>query len=256
MSDINIPWLDQNDPEALFPPAESALKDPEGLVAAGGDLESTRLLRAYHQGLFPWYEEDQPILWWSPNPRGILYPKNFIVHKSLLRKIKNNPWRISYDKAFLEVMKACAEPRNNSRSTWITHDMIQAYVKLHESKQAHSLEVWDEENNLIGGVYGISIGTIFFGESMFCKITDASKVALLYLSAYLDTWGYKVIDTQLPSPHLSSLGGSKMSRHNYLKMLPKLTHQTSSSHAWLADPEINMLRWIEQCKEPSRKEYT
>ncbi|MDW3094509.1 MAG: leucyl/phenylalanyl-tRNA--protein transferase [Gammaproteobacteria bacterium] len=244
MSDINLPWLDPNNQDAPFPPAESALKDPEGLVAAGGDLEPTRLLRAYHQGLFPWYEEGQPILWWSPNPRGILYPKDFIAHKSLIRKIKNNSWRISYNKAFLEVMKACAEPRNNSRSTWITQDMIQAYVKLYEIKQAHSLEVWDEENNLIGGVYGISIGTIFFGESMFSRMTDASKVALLYLSAYLDTWGYKVIDTQLPSPHLSSIGGSKMSRNNYLSLLSELTPKSCSRNAWLAEPEIDILGWI------------
>ncbi len=248
MSDINLPWLDENDPDAPFPPAETALKDPEGLVAAGGGLESVRLLRAYHQGLFPWYEEDQPILWWSPNPRGILYPKNFIVHKSLLRSIKKNSWQITYNKAFQEVMKACAEPRNNSRGTWITQEMIQAYVKLHESKQAHSLEVWDEEDNLIGGVYGISIGAIFFGESMFSRTTNASKVALLYLSAYLDIWDYKVIDTQLPSTHLSSLGGSKMTRKDYLKLLSKLTHQSSNSNAWLAGEKIDILHWINNLK--------
>ena len=151
MSEINLPWLNSSDPESPFPPAESALKDPEGLVAAGGDLKPTRLLRAYHQGLFPWYEEDQPILWWSPNPRGVLYPRNFIAHKSLLRSIKKNHWQISYDKSFLDVMHACAEPRNNSRGTWITNDMINAYDHLHKLNHAHSLEVRNQSGNLIGG---------------------------------------------------------------------------------------------------------
>ena len=134
MSEINLPWLDSNNPESPFPPAESALKDPEGLVAAGGDLTPTRILRAYHEGLFPWYEEDQPILWWSPNPRGVLYPKYFIAHKSLLRTIKKNHWKISYNKSFLDVMKACAEPRNNSRGTWITNDTVSyTHLRAHET---------------------------------------------------------------------------------------------------------------------------
>jgi len=244
MSNINLPWLDPNNQDAPFPSAESALTDPEGLVAAGGDLKSTRLLRAYHEGLFPWYEEDQPILWWSPNPRGVLYPKNFIAHKSLLRTIKNNHWRISYNQSFLEVMKACAEPRNNSRGTWITNDMLDAYVHLHELKHAHSLEVWNESEQLIGGVYGISIGTIFFGESMFSRSTDASKVALLYLSAYLDSWEYSIIDTQLPSAHLTSLGGSEMARDKYLWLLSKFTKQSSNSSAWQEQPGIDIYNWL------------
>ena len=246
MNDINLPWLDPYDPNAPFPSAESALKDPEGLVAAGGDLNAKRLLRAYHEGLFPWYEEDQPILWWSPNPRGILYPKDFIAHKSLLRTIKNNQWKISYDRSFLDVMKACAEPRSNSRGTWITDDMIEAYVHLHELNHAHSLEVWNESDELIGGIYGISIGTIFFGESMFSRVTDASKVALLYLSAYLDSWGYDIIDTQLPSAHLTTLGGSEMTRNKYLNELSKFTAQSSSSHAWQTQAMIDIHNWLDQ----------
>ena len=246
MSDINLPWLDPNDPEAPFPPAETALKDPEGLVAAGGDLKPTRLLHAYHQGLFPWYEEGQPILWWSPNPRGILYPRDFIAHKSLLRTIRNNHWKISYDKSFLDVMKACAEPRNNSRGTWITDDMVEAYMNLHESNHAHSLEVYNESGELIGGVYGISIGTIFFGESMFSRVTDASKVALLYLSAYLDSWGYAIIDTQLPSAHLTSLGGSKMTRDKYLSVLSTFTKKSSHHNAWKTPTEVDIHSWLDQ----------
>ena len=246
MSDINLPWLDPYDPNAPFPHPQSALKDPEGLVAAGGDLKSARLLRAYHEGLFPWYEEDQPILWWSPNPRGVLYPKDFIAHKSLLRALKKSHWKISYDQSFSEVMKACAEPRNNSRGTWITDDMLEAYTNLHKSNHAHSLEVCSESGELIGGVYGISIGSIFFGESMFSRATNASKVALLYLSAYLDSWGYKIIDTQLPSAHLTSLGGSEITRDNYLSQLQKFTTQPSHDNAWKASAEIDIYNWLNQ----------
>ncbi|MFK7794495.1 MAG: leucyl/phenylalanyl-tRNA--protein transferase [Gammaproteobacteria bacterium] len=245
MSEINLPWLDSNNSESPFPPAESALKDPEGLVAAGGDLKPDRILRAYHEGLFPWYEEDQPILWWSPNPRGVLYPKDFIAHKSLLRTIKKNRWQISYDQSFLEVMKACAEPRNNSRGTWITDDMVEAYVNLHRLNHAHSLEVCDEAGELIGGVYGISIGTIFFGESMFSRVNNASKVALLYLSAYLDSWGYNIIDTQLPSAHLKSLGGSEITRDRYLSLLPIFTSQSCASTAWQS-ANIDIYHWLNQ----------
>ena len=258
MSDINLPWLDPHDQDAPFPPARSALTDPEGLIAAGGDLKPERLLRAYHQGLFPWYEEDQPILWWSPNPRGVLYPKDFIAHKSLVRRIKNSRWKITFNHSFLEVMRACAEPRSNSRGTWITEDMIQAYVDLHKLKHAHSLEVWNDSNELIGGIYGISIGAIFFGESMFSRTTDASKVALLYLSAYLDYWGYEIIDTQLPSAHLSSLGGSEISREKYLSMLAKLTQKPCSQSAWNTQPDLDLLEWVKQQKiqqppEPTSK---
>tara|TARA_R110002049_G_scaffold2743_3_gene20987 strand:+ start:34478 stop:35263 length:786 start_codon:yes stop_codon:yes gene_type:complete len=246
MKDINLPWLDPHDPYAPFPHAESALKEPEGLVAAGGDLSPTRLLRAYHEGLFPWYEEDQPILWWSPDPRGVLYPKDFIAHKSLLRSIRRQRWKISFDRSFTDVMKACAEPRSNSRGTWITNDMLQAYTYLHKLNYAHSLEVCRESGELIGGIYGISIGTIFFGESMFSRETDASKAALLYLSAYLDTWGYNIIDTQLPSAHLASLGGSTMTREKYMLLLARFTQQSCQHTAWNALPEIDIQQWIAQ----------
>jgi len=246
MNSIKLPWLDPDDQQAAFPAADSALSDPEGLVAAGGDLKPARLLRAYHEGLFPWYEEDQPILWWSPNPRGVLYPKDFIAHRSLLRRIKQSSWKITYDQAFLQVMQACAEPRSNSRSTWITKDMIQAYVNLFKLKYAHSIEVWNVNDELIGGVYGISIGTIFFGESMFSRTTDASKVALLYLPAYLDYWDYQIIDTQLPSPHLASLGGSRLSRERYLSLLKTLTQISCHPDAWTSVPDMNIFEWIEQ----------
>ena len=248
MSELNLPWLDPFDEHAPFPAPESALNDPEGLVAAGGDLSPARVMRAYHEGLFPWYEEGQPILWWSPNPRGVLYPKNFIAHKSLLRTLNNNRWRVSYNESFSDVMTACAEPRNNSRGTWITNDMLQAYTQLHKLKFAHSLEVWDESNSLIGGVYGISIGAIFFGESMFSRTTDASKVALLYLSAYLDTWGYEMIDTQLPSEHLTSLGGSEIPREQYLTALSQLTQKSHHPDAWEKEIPIDVQSWLKNAR--------
>jgi len=244
MSEINLPWLNPDDENAVFPPAKLALKDPEGLVAAGGDLSPKRVLRAYHEGIFPWYEEDQPILWWSPDPRGIIYPKKFIAHKRLLRTLKKKAWRVSYDQSFVEVMKACAEPRSNSRGTWITPEMLRAYTLLHQLGHAHSIEVWNDNNYLVGGVYGVAIGSIFFGESMFSRETDTSKVALLYLCAYLDTWGYKMIDTQLTSNHLTSLGGINIPREEYLHILPKLTQQSVDTSAWQPDYPLVLDDWL------------
>ncbi len=244
MSEINLPWLDPHDEHAPFPSPESALDHPEGLVAAGGDLSPMRLLRAYYEGLFPWYEEDQPILWWSPNPRGVIEPKEFILHKSLIRTLRRSQYSISYDTAFKDVITACSEPRKGTRGTWITKDMIHAYVHLHQLKHAHSIEVWDSEHQLIGGVYGISIGTIFFGESMFSRKTDASKIALLYLSAYLDTWNFDLIDTQLPSDHLSFLGGKEMIRKDYLSRLANYTKKSPSVDAWKPDQILDVNEWI------------
>ena len=248
MSEINLPWLDPFDEHAPFPSPESALEHPEGLVAAGGDLSPTRLLRAYYEGLFPWYEEDQPILWWSPNPRGVITPKEFIAHKSLLKSIKRKKYVISYDSAFRDVITACSEPRKTTRGTWITPDMIHAYIRLHQLNHAHSVEVWNSDNQLIGGVYGISIGTIFFGESMFSRETNASKIALLYLSALLDTWNFELIDTQLPSDHLSSLGGKGMSRNDYLSILGILTKKAPSPDAWNQGKIIDITEWLQSIK--------
>ena len=248
MSEINLPWLDPYDEHAPFPSPESALDHPEGLVAAGGDLSPTRLLRAYYEGLFPWYEEDQPILWWSPNPRGIIKPKEFIAHKSLLKTLKRKGYSIRYDTAFEDVITACSEPRKSTRGTWITQDMIHAYVRLHQLNYAHSMEVWNKDNQLIGGVYGISIGTVFFGESMFSKETDASKIALLYLSAYLDTWNFELIDTQLPSDHLSSLGGKEMTRNDYLSLLAEYTQKIPDSSAWENGQTLDVYKWLSSIK--------
>ena len=244
MSNINLPWLDPKDPHYPFPSPDDALDSPEGLVAAGGDLSPTRLLRAYREGIFPWYEEDQPILWWSPNPRGILFPKKFIAHKSLLRTLRRKDWKITYDQAFRHVMTACAEPRSYTRGTWITKEMINAYCHLHQLSHAHSFEVWDEVGKLIGGIYGIAIGSIFFGESMFSRETDASEIALLYLSAYLDHWGYHLLDTQLPSDHLEFLGGEYIPRKEYLTHLNVLTPKLPADDAWQKDVSLDILNWL------------
>ena len=255
MSNINLPWLDPKDPYYPFPSADDALDSPEGLVAAGGDLSPVRLLRAYRQGIFPWYEEGQPILWWSPDPRGILYPDKFIVHKSLLRTLKRQPWNVTYDQAFQRVMTACAEPRSYSKGTWITQDMINAYCHLHQLGHAHSVEVWDDSGRLVGGIYGISMGKLFFGESMFSRKTDASKVALLYLSAHLDVWGYQLLDTQLPSSHLNFLGGEAIPRYLYLSLLEQYTQQFPADDAWENNFTLDIFMWVKS-KAGSGADFT
>lgn len=244
MTEVNLTWLDPSDANSPFPSPEDALDYPEGLVAAGGDLSHVRLMRAYRQGIFPWYEQQQPILWWSPDPRGLLFPRDFIIHRSFNRTIQKDFWHISYDEAFREVITACAEPRSYTRSTWITQEMIRAYCNLHQLQNAHSVEVWDESNKLIGGVYGIAIGQFFFAESMFSRVNDASKLALLHLSAYLDIWNYYAIDTQLPSAHLSSLGGIEISRAEYLNLLNDYVGKSPSKEAWQKHQTIDINEWI------------
>ena len=248
MSKINLPWLDPHNENAPFPSPKQALDNPRGLVAAGGDLSPARILRAYRLGLFPWYEQGQPILWWSPNPRGVLYPNAFIAHKSLQKTLKRRCWQITYDESFQDVIAACAQPRDYARSTWITQDMMRAYCHLHQLNHAHSVEVCDQSGDLIGGIYGLSIGTIFFAESMFSRVTDTSKVALLYLCAYLDNWGYTLIDTQLPSSHLTSLGGIEISRKDYLSRLSKHIEAAPHYHAWQKGHSIDIHHWLCQIK--------
>ena len=243
MSADDLSWLDPEDSTSPFPHPSQALSDPEGLLAVGGDLSPTRILRAYKQGIFPWYSDDQPILWWSPNPRGVLWPREFIVHNSLKRVI-NKGWKVSYDQAFEAVIRACAEARTDADGTWLTEDMIQSYCTLHALGAAHSIEVWDQEK-LIGGVYGIALGKLFAGESMFSRHSGGSKIALLYLSAYLDRWDYLLIDTQLPSEHLTSLGGRTMPRESYLELLPAATAESAAAQAWQPGQEIDIKHWLQ-----------
>lgn len=213
------------DQEAVFPHPE--LADDEGLLAVGGQLNIEWLMAAYEQGIFPWFDETNPILWWSPNPRLLIYPSKFKLSKSLKRVIKQNKFEIRFDHQFREVIEECSKvPRGEDEGTWITEDMLEAYVDLHEYGAAHSMEVY-EQNELIGGLYGVSLGKAFFGESMFFKKRDASKVALYYLCQELSKWGFHFIDAQVETDHLLSLGAEKIPRKDFLKKLDEaLEHPT------------------------------
>jgi len=208
-----------------FPPVH--LASPEGLLAAGGDLCSERLLEAYRHGIFPWYSDGQPILWWSPDPRVVLYPGNLHVSRSLRKTLRTGCFRLSLDVAFRKVMTACAErradmPDENPTHTWITHEMVEAYVRLHEQGHAHSVEVWagdGPEQALVGGLYGVALGGAFFGESMFSRRSDASKAALVWLTRQLSAWGFRFIDCQLPTAHLFSMGATEIPRRRFIDEL-------------------------------------
>ena len=200
----SIPWLDASD--YAFPATENALSDPNGLLAVGGDLSPQRLIEAYRQGIFPWYDESQPILWWSPNPRVVLFPDRLHLSRSLKKRLNKQEYIVTFDRAFTQVIQHCALiPRADQAGTWITHDMLNAYIRLHEMGVAHSVESWCD-GELVGGLYGVSLGKLFFGESMFSLRTDASKVAFVHLCNQLNDWGFPMIDCQIGNPHLSSLG--------------------------------------------------
>ena len=212
----------------IFP--DPNLSDDHGLLAIGGDLSAERILQAYSQGIFPWFEPGQPILWWSPNPRLILIPDEFKLSHSLQKSLKK-PFKCSIDTAFQQVITACATYSNRINNTWISPEMIEAYITLHHMGYAHSFEVWDK-NNLIGGLYGISLGRAFFGESMFHITTDASKIALYYLCKTLDRWGFDFIDCQLPTPHLKSLGAKSIDRAEFLKLLKLTMNYSTKQGIW------------------------
>jgi len=203
---------------SIFPPVEQAT--PEGLLAIGGDLSSERLLEAYRRGIFPWYSAGQPILWWSPDPRAVLYLDRFNVSRSLKKRMRKNTYALTLDTRFGEVVDACAAPRQKDPvgGTWITRDMAAAYNNLHEMGYAHSVETWFE-GRLVGGLYGLALGRGFFGESMFSSMTDASKVALAALVEHLKRWDYTFVDCQLSSPHILSLGAVEVSRSRFLREL-------------------------------------
>lgn len=200
-----------------FPPVD--LASPEGLLAVGGDLRPERLLAAYRRGIFPWYSDDQPILWWSPDPRAVLFPEKLKISRSLHKTLRAGKFSVTLDARFREVMTACAQPRPKSTGgTWITPAMIEAYVQLHERGYAHSVEVW-REKNLVGGLYGVALGGAFFGESMFAYETDASKVAFARLVPQLVRWGYTLIDCQQYTAHLARFGAEEIRRDRFLQLL-------------------------------------
>lgn len=213
----HIEWLDE-DPAAHFPPIEQALLDPDGLLAVGGDLSPQRLLNAYQHGIFPWYSEGEPILWWSPDPRCVLFPDKLKVSRSLRKTLRKQLFEVRMDTAFEAVMRACAESRPNQEGTWISEDMLDAYVHMHQLGFAHSVECW-QDNQLVGGLYGMAIGKVFFGESMFSRKTDASKVALVYLCDYLIEHGFRLIDSQVYTQHLASLGAELIPRSQFAELL-------------------------------------
>ena len=239
---MDITWLDTSDTDASFPNVENALSEPEGLLAAGGDLSQARLLTAYRSGIFPWYEDGQPILWWSPNPRGILFTKNFKISASLRRTLRKHNWTVTFDGDFRKTVMACAAPRTYARGTWITNEMLEAYSKLHQAGYAHSIELWDLQERLIGGIYGVLIGKMFYGESMFSFESNASKVALAYLATHMNYWDMPLLDCQLPSKHLASLGAESISRKKYIKIMTSLCHQEITLD-WEINNKLDLTNW-------------
>lgn len=218
--------------DAPFPPAERALREPDGLLAVGGDLSPVRLLNAYAGGIFPWFSEGQPLLWWSPDPRMVFRSDRVHLSSRFRRSLRTSPWRIRADTAFAEVMRACAQaPRPGQEGTWITADMHRAYVELHRSGYAHSVEVFDD-GELVGGIYGVAIGRMFFGESMFSARSGGSKVALAALAQALARWGWPLIDAQVESPHLRRMGAEHLPRTDFLRQVRRLTHERAPPGSW------------------------
>lgn len=230
-----IPWLRTDAP---FPPIETASTEPNGLLAAGGDVSAKRLLVAYRQGIFPWYAEGQPVLWWSPDPRMVLFVAEFHVTRSLAKAVRQRRFDVRVDSAFRTVMERCAAmPRDGQDGTWITPELIDAYCALQQRGHAHSVEAW-RGDALVGGLYGVSIGRMFFGESMFALETDASKVALAHLVAMLRRAGMPMIDCQQETGHLASLGARPIPRAEFAQRLAALVHCPAPADAWVAPPAL------------------
>ncbi len=239
-----LAWLDPSDPHQAFPPPEEALDEPNGLLAVGGDLSVPRLLNAYRSGIFPWFEEGQPILWWSPDPRLVLFPPEIRVHRSLRKVLRHRPWRVTLDTQFEAVVAGCAAPRAGQSDTWITRAMARAYRDLYRAGHAHSVEVWSEEGALIGGLYGVALGGVFFGESMFTRTSNASKVALVWLARQLEMWGFGLIDCQMVTKHLLRMGARTLPRSAFLRLLH---HHGRSPHRpgpWRFDLERNQVATV------------
>ena len=226
--------LSANPSDLRFPPVEQA--SPDGLLAVGGDLRPERLLEAYRHGIFPWYSNDQPILWWSPDPRTVLFPEKLHISRSLKRSLRPGRFSVTLDRCFRAVMTACAEPRPQypDGGTWITAEMLAAYTRLHELGYAHSVETW-QEGQLVGGLYGVALGGAFFAESMFTHTSDASKVALVSLMRQLHAWGFRIIDCQQSSPHLKMLGAEDIPRHKFLDHLTAALNMTERRGHWKFD---------------------
>ncbi len=229
-----VPWLASTDP---LPPPETARRSPNGLLAAGGGLSVARLVDAYGRGAFPWFGEGEPVLWWCPDPRMVLATSAVHVSRSLGRRLRRADYEVTIDRAFGAVIRACAEPRVDDGGTWITAAMLEAYEALHRAGHAHSLEVW-MDGALMGGIYGVALGRAFFGESMFSRRTDGSKLAITWLAAQLARWQVPFIDCQVPSPHLASLGATEVPRREFLRRLAPLVAEPGPPAPWRLDPDL------------------
>lgn len=224
-------WLT---PRLFFPPLEDALVEPNGLLAAGGDLSPERMIQAYRSGIFPWFNENEPILWWSPDPRMVLFPTELKVSRSLNKILKKGDYEIRVDSAFSDVIHSCAAPRKGQAGTWIHPDMISAYTTLHEMGLAHSVETWID-GKLKGGLYGISQGKVFFGESMFSQIDNASKISFVHLVKQLQKWNYSMIDCQMKTTHLASFGAREIPRKEFSSILKKSIKHQPQVQKWSFD---------------------
>ncbi len=211
-------WLGPDDDTTPFPDVRRSLTEPNGLLAVGGSLNITRLLNAYRHGIFPWYNADQPLLWWSPDPRTVLFPASFKLSRSLRKTLRRPIYEVTLDTAFAAVVAACAAPRSGDSGTWITPAMAQAYRDLHVAGYGHSVEVW-RDGDLVGGLYGVALGRVFYGESMFSAMRDGSKIALAYLAGQLRAWNFAVIDCQMHTAHLQSLGAEEIPRAHFITLL-------------------------------------
>jgi len=229
-----IPWLGRTHE---FPPLERALDEPNGLLAAGGDLSAGRLIAAYRRGIFPWFSEGEPIMWWSPDPRMVLYPPQLRVSRSLRKALRRDDYEIRVDTAFAAVMRACAEPRPGQAGTWVSPAMVSAYSALHMRGYAHCVETWCS-GTLVGGLYGVAIGRAFFGESMFSRVNDASKLALVHLVRQLTRWKFGLIDCQMRTDHLARLGAREIARAEFSRQLQQLVNYALEPGVWIFDHDL------------------
>jgi len=234
---IRLHWLDPNDPHQAFPPPNRAMRDPNGLLAIGGDLSAPRLIRAYSAGVFPWFNPNEPILWWCPDPRAVLAPADFHVSHSLAKRLRKADFAVTLDLAFEAVLDGCGGPRGERVDTWLGGDMKRAYIELNALGFGHSVEVW-RKGELVGGLYGVALGAVFFGESMFSNAEDASKLALHYLCRQLLAWRFAMIDCQISSPHLRRLGAQDLSRERFINELRRAVAYTGRTGQWRFEIEV------------------